>query len=89
MATDNDWHNTDLNMQYSLGPQSNPDGRREMHDGLLAASVAHMGDVKSGFHKTQDGGPRQGARDAFDACCVANETKVYNIGRRILGLPNV
>jgi hypothetical protein len=86
MATELGWKNTDANMQWSLGPQSDKDGRQEMQDGLLAADVRRMGQVKNGFHTTQSGDQKRGERDSFDACCQEDERKVYNMGRRILGL---
>lgn len=86
MATNLDWANTTENMRFSLGPQSNEKGRQKMQDGLLAADVNRMGQVKDGFYDTQND---RGVRDSFDACARENQGRLYNIGRSILGLPPV
>jgi hypothetical protein len=86
MATDSDWSNTTNNMRWSLGPQSNKQGRQDMQDGLLAGDVNRMGEVKNGFYETQNKGD---VRASFDACASENQGRLYNIGRSLMGLPGV
>jgi len=84
MATTSDWSNTENNMRWSLGPQSNQDGRQKMNDALLAKDINRMGELKIGFYETQN---KKDVRDSFDACASENQGRLYNIGRSILGLP--
>lgn len=85
MATALEWQNTDVGMRWSLTDAgADKDGKHEMQDGLLAADVNRMAQVKNGFHKTQR--HSQGARDAFDNCARENQGRLYNMGRAILGL---
>jgi hypothetical protein len=86
MATESDWSNTTNNMRWSLGPQSNQDGRQKMNDGLLSGDVNRMGEVQIGFYETQN---KKDVRDSFDACKAADQHRLYNIGREILGLKPV
>lgn len=73
------WSETDDNIKFSLGGQSDPEGRRIMREALAQGNIAFMGDFKSGFYKTQDDDHIQAL---FNACCRDDEKAVYNIGRK-------
>ena len=87
MATDLEWQNTEVNMRWSLtDPGSDEGGRHKMQDALSSGDVARSGQLQIGFHETQ--GDR-GIRDQYDNCKSQDERRLFNIGRKILGMAPV
>ncbi len=80
------WEETDANIRWSLGGQSDTEGRRIMREALGQGNIAFMGDFKTGFHKTQNDNH---IKALFDACARDDQRRVYNIGRRHNGQPDI
>jgi hypothetical protein len=80
------WDETDANIAWSLGGQSDVEGRRIMREALAQGNIAFMGDFKSGFYRTQGDDHVQAL---FNACCRDDERRVYNMGRSHNGQPPI
>lgn len=83
-----DWERVTKDIEWAQrdGFDVDINGRGKMKTAVRQGNVNYMGMYKQGFYECQDQWP---VRANFEACCDENQGRVYNIGRRTDGLPDV
>lgn len=81
------WPRVEQDMRWCLVDGQGVKGRGEMDYGLRQGSTQFMGAVENGFFDCQENNPSVKAN--FAACKREDEKRLYNIGRRILGLADI
>ena len=80
------WQRVEGDMLWSLKTGPSVKGRGKMEDGLRKGNVNFMGEVEIGF---DEGQIDQSVKANFKSCKDDDQTRLYNLGRQIIGLPPV
>jgi hypothetical protein len=81
-----EWIRVEADMRWCLVDGHGVQGRGEMIRNLQAGDSNRIGGVENGFRDCQNSG---GVRSNFKSCKDENQGRLYNVGRHILGLPDV
>jgi hypothetical protein len=79
-----DWGRVEADMKWCLVDGANVRGRGTMKNALQQSDSNFIGGVQNGFHECQVSG---GIKGNFDNCKHEDQGRLFNVGRRILGLP--